>query len=509
MAEISLSKSFAECVDMVAFNFMAEMQASKIPREQLIEAVKARIISRLRGTEPSPFRNKRDRDGAAGSLQQQPAKRRRTEARNATGRSSDDMPAESETDVQSFSNPAAHLREIAEPPRRSCRKTPIASESHPSLGGKGVIADTRPPNLKSVAGVSKILDAPYVTGLMGDFQEALADVEVDLPRGSRYLEDAESSKFATFCFGTMIANFKANLIGVMEYVDTMATEIHISEKLKQPSSGAGLTHDGGDPLPEEFHNLAKLIGMAVKEEAKAGTAVARLYELILLVKISLAESEIERLAKTKRGGALVEEFLRKGNVSRSQGDTNLKLLKKAMLNSLNLDPNWGGLMFCSQTKSGNRSLVPLTGRDTLAKVFEVLKAVDGGLFGHLAALGADFYTRSPHLDGALRDSGADALNTGVPLVIHPSRAGRLPDTSGLQVALDNKISTKTLHKITVQELMGSEWESEMQRPAGVSGFVQVEEVPQSEQESEPGDEEGEDGSSNADTEEESVDAEDE
>lgn len=65
-----------------------------------------------------------------------------------------------------------------------------------------------------------------------------------------------------------------------------------------PSSGAALINDSGDPLPEEFHDLAKLISMAVKEEAKAGTVVAHLYELILLVKISKAESEIEKLAKT-------------------------------------------------------------------------------------------------------------------------------------------------------------------------------------------------------------------
>ncbi|KXH25266.1 hypothetical protein CSIM01_04210 [Colletotrichum simmondsii] len=105
-----------------------------------------------------------------------------------------------------------------------------------------------------------------------------------------------------------------------------------------PSSGAALTNDSGDPLSEKFYNLAKLISMAVKEEAKAGTAVARLYELILLVKFSKAESEIEKLAKTARCEALVKEFLRKGNITRCQGDTNVKLLKKAMMNSLNLDP---------------------------------------------------------------------------------------------------------------------------------------------------------------------------
>ncbi|KAK7445918.1 hypothetical protein Landi51_07845 [Colletotrichum acutatum] len=93
----------------------------------------------------------------------------------------------------------------------------------------------------------------------------------------------------------------------------------------------------GDPLPEAFHDLAKLISMAVKEDAKAGTVAARLYELLLLVKISRAESEIEKLAKTERGEALVKEFLKKGNITRGQGDTNAKLLKTAMQDSLNLD----------------------------------------------------------------------------------------------------------------------------------------------------------------------------
>lgn len=102
------------------------------------------------------------------------------------------------------------------------------------------------------------------------------------------------------------------------------------------SSGAALTNDSGDPLPEEFYNLAKLISMAVKEEAKAGNAVARLYELILLVKISRAESEIEKLAKTARGEALVREVLKKGIIT-AQSDTNAKLLKTAVPNSLNLD----------------------------------------------------------------------------------------------------------------------------------------------------------------------------
>ncbi|KXH44878.1 hypothetical protein CNYM01_08099 [Colletotrichum nymphaeae SA-01] len=100
-----------------------------------------------------------------------------------------------------------------------------------------------------------------------------------------------------------------------------------------------LRHEGatGDPLPEEFHDLAKLISMAVKEEAKAGTVVAHLYELILLVKISRAESEIEKLAKTARGEALVKEVLKKGNITRGQSDTNAKLLKMAVPSSLNLD----------------------------------------------------------------------------------------------------------------------------------------------------------------------------
>ncbi|KAF4774965.1 hypothetical protein HER10_EVM0005179 [Colletotrichum scovillei] len=154
-----------------------------------------------------------------------------------------DEPDSPEPNVSSKSV-SGYIKEIAEPPRRTYQETTVASKSHPSLGSKGVIADTRPPNPKSVAGVSKILDAPYVTTLMGDFQEALADVEVDLPKGSRHLEDVES-------------------------------KVHIREKLKYLSSGADLINDSGDPLPEEFYHLAKLIGMAVKEEAKAGTAVAR------------------------------------------------------------------------------------------------------------------------------------------------------------------------------------------------------------------------------------------
>ncbi|KAK1507909.1 uncharacterized protein CCOS01_16215 [Colletotrichum costaricense] len=59
----------------------------------------------------------------------------------------------------------------------------------------------------------------------------------------------------------------------------------------------------GDPLPEEFHDLVKLVSMAVKKDAKAGTVVARFYELLLLVKIFRAESEIEKLAKTELRGA--------------------------------------------------------------------------------------------------------------------------------------------------------------------------------------------------------------
>ncbi|KAK1705251.1 hypothetical protein BDP67DRAFT_604518 [Colletotrichum lupini] len=43
--------------------------------------------------------------------------------------------------------------------------------------------------------------------------------------------------------------------------------------------------------------------MAVKKDAKAGTVVARFYELLLLVKIFRAESEVEKLAKTELRGA--------------------------------------------------------------------------------------------------------------------------------------------------------------------------------------------------------------
>ncbi|KXH44877.1 hypothetical protein CNYM01_08098 [Colletotrichum nymphaeae SA-01] len=126
---------------------------------------------------------------------------------------------------------SGYIKEIAEPPRRTYRETTVASKSHPSLGGKGVIANTRPHNPKNVFRVLKILDADYITTLIGEFQEALGDIEVHLLKGSRHLEDVESNKFATLYFGTIIANFKATLVEVMEYVDMIATEVHISDKL--------------------------------------------------------------------------------------------------------------------------------------------------------------------------------------------------------------------------------------------------------------------------------------
>ncbi|KXH25267.1 hypothetical protein CSIM01_04211 [Colletotrichum simmondsii] len=224
------------------------------------------IPSALRNHYPSHLSNGSCVENADHPLQREPVF-------GATPANTDE-PNSLEPNVSSKSA-SGYIKEIAEPPRCTYRETTVASKSHPSLGGKGVIADTRPHNPKNVVRVSKILDADYIITLIREFREALGDIEVHLPKGSRHLEDVKNDKFATFYFSTIIANFKANLVRVMEYGDTIATEVHINNKLKQPSSSAALTNDSGDPLPEEFHDLAKLISMAVKEEAKARTAVAR------------------------------------------------------------------------------------------------------------------------------------------------------------------------------------------------------------------------------------------
>ncbi|KXH25899.1 hypothetical protein CSIM01_13835 [Colletotrichum simmondsii] len=511
MDEFEFSEEFSNSIEVLAMRFIAEMDAAqgKITEDMLLEAVKLRILDKVDSTPdtaPSARRNKRGHDGAAVADEQQPAKRSRPANTNnctmraangeqmemsfAFGQSSnnnnenEDEVNQHNSEVAIDASPVAMAQanspegrvftQTTLPPSptdatagrpRPPRKKPAKHQAYPSAGGKGKAKMSR--SSRDVANVSLGWGEDTLGPIRDRFVSELTGLDIPLQKSKNAkkvrLDADDATKYAKFCFSTMIKNFKANMKTILEYVELKKADSRIQDRLGQTPSGVASIEngEGEGPVPVEFQSIAELFRMAIGEDAKS-TGVARIHQLILLVQISRAESDLEKLAKEERGKTLAREFLERTGEARRPGDTTAKILKRAAQDSLDLDPM-------------NRSLVPYSGRDALSAIFTELKNIDEGFFGHLAAVAGDISSRSGHLDEVMKAWGVSG-SLMPSWVIDPRRANMLPDTDGLSIARKVKATDRTIDNISVEELLGGDWTDDIHVPRDVPGYAMVEEL---------------------------------